>query len=534
MPAGKLSLDWVRIVRQFGTQEEVLQLSKNPKTVSNRDLELITSQIGRSPRGVEEIVTRCPWGAPQVIKNTPVLIDQERPSEQPRIFPTLYWLTCPELVRAVARLEAEGMVTTVQDRVERDPLLKSRLLAAHARYARQRMEMVKDTGWAKDYPQQFEVISTSGVAGIRGQGIKCLHTHCADFLAGNDNPVGELVHQELQQRGWLEIPSCCTCHWLLAVGKIGTNSCRFLTATISPQLSVQVSDEWVTETRLGEGVDVNHRLSDDAMIRTIDAVAGMAAEVTRAGAKLLRVTGTSALRDAANRGELVSRLRQRCGVELSVIDGKKEARLSFLGATSGMSREQAQTAVVVDIGGGSTEVMGGFGEVVLSLNVGAVRLTEQWIKTGGGLSGSREQWVKLTQFAADAVQKAAGDSLNRLREPLEKNLVGVGGTFTTLAAMVCQLREYDRESVNGTGLSREQITAIGERVFALPLDKRREIPGLVPTRADIITSGIAVALALLDQLSADQVKVSTNDMLVGMIIDWYQGQEMGIDGVCPK
>ncbi|NLV91457.1 MAG: DUF501 domain-containing protein [Firmicutes bacterium] len=520
---------------------EVLSVTgkRRGKEVDPRDIDLIEAQLGRRPKGVAEIVTRCPSGAPQVIKNIPVTFDEEDPQSPPRILPTLYWLTCPELLTAVARLEAEGMVSKLQEIIDKDPRLTERLQTAHARHARQRRELVTDTAWASRWPQQFTVISQTGVGGIRGSGIKCLHTHYADFLATGDNPVGELVHKELKLRGWLpcqeaglggSIP-CFTqakdeiqpdteveAGKLLAAGKVGTNSCRIVVTQGEPSRSqdLTVVADWSVESRIGAGVDETKSLSPEAVDRTIAALKQLLAQTEIWGAALVDLAGTGALREAANAEEFVDRVKAEVGVDLRIISGSEEARLSYAGATAKLPEEQRKEATVIDIGGGSTEIMGQQGELVLSLEVGAVRLTERWLGEGNGAYGDSSQWEELLTFATRAVEAALATQGQKLVP--SSQVVGVGGTFTTLAAIRGEVRDYHRAKVEGMGLALEEFDQIGRRLFALPPEKRVNIPGLPPARADIITEGVAIALAVLQQLGADGVMVSTNDMLLGMIL----------------
>lgn len=593
-------------------------LKSKANTVSRRDLDLIRSQIGREPRGVVEVVTRCPWKAPQVIKNRPVVMEKTDRGAQPKVFPTLYWLTCPELVSAISRLEAEGMVASLQRQIESDPRLRQEMEKAHARYARQRLALLDDEGFREEYPKLFEVIRNSGVGGIRGQGIKCLHTHYADYLAAGDNPVGELVHQELKRRGWLELSMCDTCgHRLksgepanqigndntaekitgastgpttentlhprpIAVAKIGTNSCRLLVASVdtgksrarlhsgqagegeqecsSYQLDcrgagaekpyqVNILFEAQEVTRIGEGVSQTGSLSEAAMARTVVAIERFVELAHSFGAPIVRLVGTSALRDAGNSHRFVSQLKQRTGLELEVIGGAAEAELSFLGATSAMSAAQRRRAVVVDIGGGSTEVMGSGDKAAVSLDVGAVRLYECWLSEQGTDCGGPEQWTVLKHFAAGAVQNALNQAIS---SPAEKTgggqasadrettrnltnqvypfltssrgsgkkcqLVGVGGTFTTLAALKKQLKEYSRDEINGTVLSRDEVEYWGRHIYGTAVNQRLKIPGLGPGREDIAPMGIAIALAFMELLASETVHISTDDMLLGMVL----------------
>lgn len=175
------------------------------------DLLVITKQIGRKPRGVRGIVSRCPYGYPQVILNRGVVPagDGKRKVE---IFPTLFWLTCPALMKAVSRIEDQEGVRELQDRVNKSPQLKRRLKRAHRVYARLRWDLLTDEErklLQQLSPKAIKVMKESGIGGIRGEGLKCLHTHLADFLAGGENPVGARVWDRIESD--LDRMECAVC-----------------------------------------------------------------------------------------------------------------------------------------------------------------------------------------------------------------------------------------------------------------------------------------------------------------------------------
>lgn len=165
---------------------------------SKETLRIIKEQIGREPRGVLGAATTCQWGYPQVIVNRPVsaLSDIE-------IFPTLYWLTCPYLCREIAQLESEGLIAEFEEKVAADPEFARLVEEAHDAYAEQRLALVPSDVQERlkqEYPERYQVLATSGVGGTRQpQGVKCLHTHVADYLARGENPIGEAVLKALNK-----------------------------------------------------------------------------------------------------------------------------------------------------------------------------------------------------------------------------------------------------------------------------------------------------------------------------------------------
>ena len=170
------------------------------------DLEKITHQLGRPPRGVVCVAKRCLAGHPQVITTYPIYWGKG----QPKIFPTLYWLTCPALKGQVGGLETEGWINRLQQRVETDDTLANKWDEAHDQYAKERVRLVPSEELAllkERYPAQAQVLEAAGVGGIRGRGIKCLHTHLAHHLAdpngsvSKPNPIGDIVAGLLRKQG---------------------------------------------------------------------------------------------------------------------------------------------------------------------------------------------------------------------------------------------------------------------------------------------------------------------------------------------
>lgn len=157
---------------------------------TEQDATVVIEQLGRKPRGFLGTAKRCRYGFPQVIVNHPVYTE----GEEPQVFPTLYWLTCPYLQRETARLESAGKIGEFQAMVSEDQELNQRMATAHEEYARQRMEVVPTAvqeAMERNYAKRYKVLRDSGIGGIRSQeGIKCLHTHLAHYLAGGNNPAG--------------------------------------------------------------------------------------------------------------------------------------------------------------------------------------------------------------------------------------------------------------------------------------------------------------------------------------------------------
>ncbi len=285
---------------------------------------------------------------------------------------------------------------------------------------------------------------------------------------------------------------------------VGTNSTRLLIGEVSGGKVFPVFFDLRT-TRLGEGLAEGCFLRPGAVARTLDALSEFKLKLRAHGVGRVRAVATSAAREAANAGEFLEQARSRCGLVVEVISGEEEAFLSYKGALSALPG--LSSGVVVDIGGGSTEFtfLAGGRLVCRSIPVGAVRLTEKPLLLS-----------ELLAFFKDVLEE-----VKRLPE---KNLVGVGGTITSLAAIDQQLAVYDPQRVQGYRLSREAVTRILFLLAAKDREERRKTPGLQPERADIIVAGTTVLWAILGYLEAPEIIVSEADLLHGIILGLAEGE----------
>ena len=288
----------------------------------------------------------------------------------------------------------------------------------------------------------------------------------------------------------------------LAALDIGSNSTRLLVADADGE-RLQEVERLLTITRLGHGVDANGRLAEDAMERVSRCVGRYAERASELGSETPLAVATSAVRDAANGREFLARLEREHGVRTRLLTGEDEARLTLRGVASGRSLDGA--VVVCDIGGGSTELIAGTDDDVrfaVSLDMGCVRLSERHLHddppTGDQLRAVREE---VTQVVPGDVP--AGD------------LIGVAGTITTLATIDLGLDDEVPELVDGHVLERSTVEAELERLAALPLDRRREVRGLMPERAPTIVAGAAILAQLMQELGAERLSVSERDILHG-------------------
>jgi len=171
------------------------------------DKQILKKQLGRAPRNIVEIPVRCSANFPQLLVTAPILSDKDN------IFPTTFWLSCPELNYRIAKLEDQGFITKITEKIAANPKLKSRLQQAHQDYASYRVDLIDSEPLKKLEEKsagQYRVIKKSGVGGIMEfSGIKCLHTHYAHYLVDQNNPVGELVDDLLKEKWAALEPEQC-------------------------------------------------------------------------------------------------------------------------------------------------------------------------------------------------------------------------------------------------------------------------------------------------------------------------------------
>ena len=298
----------------------------------------------------------------------------------------------------------------------------------------------------------------------------------------------------------------------IAVVDLGTNSTRLLVADVVDG-AVEELERRTNVTRLGEGVDATGRLSDGAIGRVVDTLQDYREAIDRLGAERTVAVATSAVRDAENGGEFRELLRERFGIEARTIPGDEEARLTFLGATSGRS---AGETLVIDIGGGSTEFVVGLPDrdpdFHVSTRMGSVRHSERHLHDD---PPTAEQVDELRRDAFAIVEREVPAEL---RESVVRG-VAVAGTATSLAAIDQRLDPYDPERVHGYRLPLDACERMLAMLAALPLAERREVTGLHPDRAPTIVAGVAILAESLRAFGLDSTEVSEADILHGAALD---------------
>ncbi|MEX1263491.1 MAG: DUF501 domain-containing protein [Actinomycetota bacterium] len=459
------------------------------------DVAAVREQLGREPTTPFTVVARCTGGHPLVIRNAPLDSAGEP-------FPTTYWLTCPEAVKAVSRVESDGWIGRLNDRLGGDERLREAVELAHAAYADERSE---DLETARKW---------GGVAGTR-TGIKCLHAHYSYRLAGGDDPVGEWVAERVEP-----------VHPEQRSGRVaaidqGTNSIRLLVVEpgATPEDPPTELARDMIITRLGRGVDRTGRFDADALARTVEVLARFCRRARALGAERIRVGATSAVRDAENRDEYALAVRDHAGSKLEVITGEREAALSFLGGTHGVDPSWGPFAVQ-DIGGGSTELVTGRSpgraEHSISTRMGSVRMTERHLVHD---PPAREDLEALEADVAVVLDEAAaavpvGDA---------RTFVAVAGTATTVQALALELERYDPDLIHRTWLTRARAEQVRDRLAAMTNAERATLPVMASGRGDVIVAGAAILVATMQRFGLERALVSETDILDGLALEMLAG-----------
>lgn len=301
----------------------------------------------------------------------------------------------------------------------------------------------------------------------------------------------------------------------------GTNSIRLLVADVANGTLTDVTRQ-MTVVRLGQGVDATGEFAPEALERTFAAVDAYAAECREQGAESIRFVATSATRDARNRDVFLAGIHSRLGVTAEVISGHEEAALSFAGVVSAVDPTAPAPYLVVDLGGGSTELALGTRtlEAAHSMDVGCVRLTERHL-TANPPTATQQAHAIADVRAALATASATVD-LSRTR-----TLVGVAGSITTVTAHALGLSHYDPVAINGATLGVEQVMASCDALIAAPYAERAAMPFMHPGRVEAIGAGALVwrevVLAVADAVASSggaltEVVTSEHDILDGIAL----------------
>jgi exopolyphosphatase/guanosine-5'-triphosphate,3'-diphosphate pyrophosphatase len=350
--------------------------------------------------------------------------------------------------------------------------------------------------------------------------VKCLHAHYGWWLAGGDDPVGAWVAKKLatDTAGYIITSQIQQSSQRpgksMAAIDIGTNSTNLL---IIDSDGNELARE-VHITRLGEGVATTKQLSDAAMTRTMQRLENYRSLIDHHGVESLRVVATEACRQASNVATFLEGVHAIIGVTPELLSGSDEGRLTYRGALSGLAPSNEST-VVIDIGGGSTEIMLGTTSVdhVVSIPIGAVVITERELHHD---PPRPEELTNAIGLAADLIE-----DIIRQRPEVRgaTRVIGVAGTIVTVAAVELGLHTFDAARLHGMSLPRSAVEDVFRTLATESLANRRHNPGLSEQRADIIVGGCCVLVAIMRKLHLNSITVSTRNILDGIAAELLSG-----------
>ncbi len=315
---------------------------------------------------------------------------------------------------------------------------------------------------------------------------------------------------------------------------LGTNNCRLLIATPTPR-GFRIVDAYSRIVRLGEGLSQSGRLSDAAMERALAALRVCADKIRRRGPIRVRAIATQACRTAANGPEFLARVAERTGLKLSVISPREEARLSVAGCSSLVDRD-AGAALVLDVGGGSTELSwidlrgrpGAGGLPIrawLSIPIGVVTLAERFPEPEASGPGWFRDMVEAVKAPIQKFRYA--DALRPLFDDGHGHLIGTSGAITSLAGLHLGLPKYERSKVDGLWMTRADCEAVARRLTRLTAHERASEPCIGPDRADLVLAGAAILEAVQEVWPCERVRVADRGLREGMLLSLMNERRRG-------
>jgi exopolyphosphatase/guanosine-5'-triphosphate,3'-diphosphate pyrophosphatase len=298
---------------------------------------------------------------------------------------------------------------------------------------------------------------------------------------------------------------------------IGTNTILLLIADIRENGTFQVLEDRAAITRLGAGVDRTSLIGPDGEERSLVALRNYVQRCRDLEVDEMVVVGTSALRDARNAGDFKTRLARELGLALRVLSGEEEAMYAYLAVQKGLFLEGKKDVLVVDVGGGSTELIWGKREELhrwASLDFGSVRFTERYLPSD---PVREEECSRLTLTIDQELRRLLADWVADRGFHVFRTMVGIAGTFTTLAAVEKGLSRYSHSDVHGSHLSRTEVERQIRLFKGKTIAERREIPGLEPQRADVILAGALLIQRIMAFFSIEEVTVSDQGIRYGLL-----------------
>jgi len=295
-----------------------------------------------------------------------------------------------------------------------------------------------------------------------------------------------------------------------AVIDIGTNSIKFHVGEKQSNGAWNTILDKAELTRLGEGLQQSGVINPEALERNVKAIGEMVNEARQLSCERIAAVGTMGLRTAKNSGELVRGVKEQSGIDVEIISGDEESRLSYLAVKNGLGLSEGRM-VIFDTGGGSTEFVFGNGPLVerrFSLNIGAIRFTETFFKSD-----------PVTSSELDKAIEAIEQELHDLKSaPATDLLVGMGGTMTNIGGVKHQLAKYDPDIVQGSVIERSEIKRQMELYGSRTIEERKKIVGLQPKRADVILAGVCIVWVIMSHLKMDELYISDRGLRHGLLL----------------
>lgn len=298
---------------------------------------------------------------------------------------------------------------------------------------------------------------------------------------------------------------------MIGIIDVGSNSIKFLLASKNPDGTVNAIIEDTAGARLGEGLRETGAISQPAMERNAEAIAAFANTAREHGATEIIAVGTMALRSAKNAQDFINMVQDKANITLKAIPGEEEARLAYLAVLSALP-VQAGGVAIFDTGGGSTEFIFGEGTTLqnrFSLDVGAVIITEKYFTMD-----------PVTPEAVDAAMADITGAFSQVKGDITQ-LIGMGGTVTSMGAVKHQMEKYDPDIIQGSTITLADVNQQIEMYAARTIESRKEIIGLQPKRADVILAGACILKAILTCLNADALTISDRGLRHGLAFDIF-------------
>lgn len=301
---------------------------------------------------------------------------------------------------------------------------------------------------------------------------------------------------------------------------IGTNSVKLVIADVEGDKNPSDADivtlyEKSTQTRLGRGLYQSGEISKEAQLDTLDVLESFVEKSRIFDAKAVRIVATSAMREASNGHEFATRIQREIGIPVEIISGDREAEMSFLGVATQI-RNHSRPVLLIDVGGGSTELVVGQNNKVTSfcsLQLGSVRCTE---KLNVGDPPSKDDFKQAKQLIKDSLHASPG-CLAALKSAPIKRAISTGGTAAAMVGMILKKNKLDRDEIDKMSLSLNDVSEVRRKIWCVSLSERREIPGIPAKKADILIMGVLIHEVVFKMFGVEVCQSSTRGVRYGAL-----------------